>query len=128
MRVLFWSELFWPYLGGVEIPADRFVGAMQACGHELAVITSHAELCESSLGEPGACATGLRWARWMLLPSPEYVRLIDEDHHSRAALRYGVERALRYARRRLRGRRRSRLPIRPDESGGVAASQSGAKP
>jgi glycogen(starch) synthase len=44
MRVLLWSELFWPYLGGVEILAARFTRAMQARGHELAVITSHAEL------------------------------------------------------------------------------------
>jgi glycogen(starch) synthase len=44
MRVLLWSELFWPYLGGVEILASRFVRAMQARGHALAVITSHAEL------------------------------------------------------------------------------------
>jgi glycogen(starch) synthase len=44
MRVLFWSELFRPYLGGVEILATRFIQAMQARGHELAVITSHAEL------------------------------------------------------------------------------------
>jgi glycogen(starch) synthase len=44
MRVLLWSELFWPYLGGVEILAIKFVRAMQARGHEFAVITSHAEL------------------------------------------------------------------------------------
>ena len=44
MRILFWSELFWPYLGGVEILATRFIHAMRARGHEFAVITSHAEL------------------------------------------------------------------------------------
>jgi glycogen(starch) synthase len=44
MRVLFWSELFWPYLGGIEIQAARFIHAMQARGHQFAVVTSHAEL------------------------------------------------------------------------------------
>jgi glycogen synthase len=44
MRILFWSELFWPYLGGVELLAANFLTAMQARGHELAVITSHGHL------------------------------------------------------------------------------------
>jgi hypothetical protein len=47
----------------------------------------------------------LALARWLLIPSPGYVRLVSEDHGPRGVLRYCVERALRYARRRLRARR-----------------------
>lgn len=44
MRVLFWSELFFPYPGGIEIFAAKFLPAMHRRGIEFAVITSHAEL------------------------------------------------------------------------------------
>lgn len=44
MRVLFWSELFLPYPGGIEILAITFLRAMQGRGYEFAVITSHANL------------------------------------------------------------------------------------
>jgi glycogen synthase len=44
MRVLFWSELFWPHIGGIELLAARFVPAMHRRGHQLAVVTSHGEL------------------------------------------------------------------------------------
>lgn len=44
MRVLFWSELFSPYPGGIEIVAAKFLPAMQRRGYEFAVITSHAGL------------------------------------------------------------------------------------
>ena len=44
MRVLFWSELFLPYPGGIEILSGKFLPAMQRRGFEFAVITSHAEL------------------------------------------------------------------------------------
>ena len=44
MRVLFWSELFWPYLGGVEILAANVVSDMQKRGCEMLVLTSHAHL------------------------------------------------------------------------------------
>ena len=41
LRVLFWAELFAPYQGGIEQLAARHVSAMQGCGHELVVVTSH---------------------------------------------------------------------------------------
>lgn len=44
MKVLFWSELFWPYLGGVEILAATFLTAMHRRGVEFVVITSHGHL------------------------------------------------------------------------------------
>jgi glycosyltransferase involved in cell wall biosynthesis len=41
LSVLFWAELFAPYQGGIEQLAARHVSAMQGCGHELVVVTSH---------------------------------------------------------------------------------------
>jgi glycogen synthase len=39
MRILFWSETFWPRIGGVENLAARLLPALQSRGHEFAVIT-----------------------------------------------------------------------------------------
>jgi glycogen synthase len=43
-RVLFWSERFWPYVGGVEVLAMELLRALPAKGYEFAVITSHSDL------------------------------------------------------------------------------------
>lgn len=42
MRVLFWSELFWPYIGGAEIMGAALIRALRPRGVEFAVVTSHA--------------------------------------------------------------------------------------
>ena len=39
MRVLFWSETFWPRVGGVETLAARLLPALRSRGHEFIVIT-----------------------------------------------------------------------------------------
>src|SRR5262245_58029925 len=39
MRVLFWSETFWPRVGGVEHLATSLLPALSARGYEFAVIT-----------------------------------------------------------------------------------------
>lgn len=41
MRVLFWSELFWPHRGGVETLAAELVPALSQRGCEVTVVTSH---------------------------------------------------------------------------------------
>lgn len=41
MRVLFWSELFWPHVGGVEILAAQTVEGLISRGVDVAVVTSH---------------------------------------------------------------------------------------
>lgn len=41
MRVLYWSEMFWPYIGGVEVLATRLVQSLRERGHEVIVVTSH---------------------------------------------------------------------------------------
>jgi glycogen(starch) synthase len=42
-RVLFWSELFWPYIGGAELFAAGLLPGLRERGHELLVVTSQAE-------------------------------------------------------------------------------------
>lgn len=44
MKVLFYCEQFWPYLGGVERLGAQLVPDVQRGGYELTVITSHGEL------------------------------------------------------------------------------------
>jgi glycogen(starch) synthase len=46
MRILFWSETFWPVIGGVEVLAVRLLSALRERGHQFAVVTSY--------GAPGA--------------------------------------------------------------------------
>ncbi|CBE70056.1 MAG: glycosyltransferase family 4 protein [Candidatus Methylomirabilis oxygeniifera] len=41
MRVMYWSEKFWPYIGGVEVIATRLVQAFRTRGHEVIVVTAH---------------------------------------------------------------------------------------
>lgn len=40
MRILYWSPVFWPQIGGVEIIASRFIPAMQTRGHEFTVMAT----------------------------------------------------------------------------------------
>jgi glycosyltransferase involved in cell wall biosynthesis len=44
MRVICWTELFWPYIGGVEVITARLLPALKERGHELCVVTSHGSL------------------------------------------------------------------------------------
>ena len=44
MRVLYWTELFWPYIGGVEVLSARLLPALVERGHEVQVLTSHGSL------------------------------------------------------------------------------------
>jgi glycogen synthase len=41
MRVLFWSNLFWPYIGGAEHFGTRLVLALRKRGYEFIILTSH---------------------------------------------------------------------------------------
>jgi len=34
MRVLFWSEQFWPNIGGIEVWGARLLGALQQRGND----------------------------------------------------------------------------------------------
>lgn len=44
MRVLYWTQHFWPHVGGVEVQGTQFLPAMRHRGHEFVVVTSHGEL------------------------------------------------------------------------------------
>jgi glycogen(starch) synthase len=41
MRVLYWSSLFWPYIGGVENFGAKLLPALSQRGYEILVMTSH---------------------------------------------------------------------------------------
>jgi glycogen(starch) synthase len=44
MKVIFWSELFWPHIGGVEILTQQLIKALKKFGHNIIVITSATSL------------------------------------------------------------------------------------
>ena len=39
MRIMLWQELFWPYIGGIEILSTRLICALRERGHEVVVVT-----------------------------------------------------------------------------------------
>ena len=43
MRILYWTELFWPYIGGLEVFSTRLLTELRARGHEVLVVTSHTD-------------------------------------------------------------------------------------
>lgn len=43
MRILWWSERFWPFVGGIETLGYELLPALQAMGHEVEVVTSHSD-------------------------------------------------------------------------------------
>jgi glycosyltransferase involved in cell wall biosynthesis len=43
MKILFWTELFWPYIGGVEVLSMQLIAALQKCGHQFLVLATHGE-------------------------------------------------------------------------------------
>ena len=39
MRILLWQELFWPYIGGIEVLSTKLLCALRERGHEMIVVT-----------------------------------------------------------------------------------------
>lgn len=44
MRVLYWTERFWPHIGGIEILSLQLLSGLRDLGYEFAVVTSHSGL------------------------------------------------------------------------------------
>ncbi|HJU65348.1 MAG TPA: glycosyltransferase family 4 protein [Gemmatimonadaceae bacterium] len=44
MRVMYWSQLYAPYIGGVEVLSAKLLAGLRERGHELVVVTSHGYL------------------------------------------------------------------------------------
>ncbi len=44
MRLLFWTAVYWPHIGGVEVFSSKLLAALRGRGHEVAVVTSHGSL------------------------------------------------------------------------------------
>ena len=43
MRVLFWSPVFWPKIGGVEVHAAKLLPSLQSLGYEYLVVTTKSD-------------------------------------------------------------------------------------
>src|SRR5262245_57521429 len=41
MRILYWSELFWPYIGGPEVFARNLLPALRDRGYKITILSSH---------------------------------------------------------------------------------------
>jgi hypothetical protein len=50
-RVLFWTDAFWPQIGGVEVLSASFLPALQERGHAFAVVASQATGTARDTGE-----------------------------------------------------------------------------
>ncbi len=44
MKILYWTESFWPTIGGIEVFSAQFIPAMQKRGFEMSVVTDHRNL------------------------------------------------------------------------------------
>jgi glycogen(starch) synthase len=66
VRVLFWSETFWPRIGGVERLAAGLLPALRDHGHEFAVVTW---VDDGAAGE--CCFEGIRIHRFPFFSNPE---------------------------------------------------------
>ncbi len=44
MRILLWSELFWPYMGGSQVFALNLIQGLRKCGHNFIVVTRQDDL------------------------------------------------------------------------------------
>ena len=43
MKILFWTELFWPYIGGVEVLSMQLIQTLQKRGHQFLVLATHGD-------------------------------------------------------------------------------------
>jgi glycogen(starch) synthase len=44
MKILYWTESFWPTIGGIEVLSAQFIPALQKRGFEITVVTDHRSL------------------------------------------------------------------------------------
>lgn len=75
-RILFWSERFWPTIGGVGLAAGRILPALRARGYEFTVVTlkENADLPEEDEFQGIRVC---RWPFWAALNSGNITQFID---------------------------------------------------
>ena len=81
MRVLFWSELFWPYMGGAQFFALKLLLGLRERGHEFIVVTRQDD---PNLPQE-ACFKGFPIYRF-----PFYTALADGNVHQLLTIRRQV--------------------------------------
>src|SRR5919106_1811355 len=81
MRVLFWSELFWPYMGGTQFSAIKLLLGLRDCGHEFIVVTRQDDL---SLPKEA------RFKGFPIYRFPFYTGLTEGNVHQLLAIRQQI--------------------------------------
>ena len=87
MRVLFWTEGFWPQIGGLEVLSARLLQGLQARGHEFVVVTASVTATADAGDAP---YLGIPVHRY-----PFHRALQDRDLPRIAAIRRQIERLKR---------------------------------
>jgi len=64
MRILFWSELFWPHIGGAEVFSANLLQSLRERGHEFLVVTRQ----DSPDLSAEDCYKGIRISRFPFWP------------------------------------------------------------
>ena len=80
MRVLFWSELFWPHIGGAEIGGLQLISGLRKRGHTFSVVTRQDDSSESTHQEYQSTPI-VRFPFWKSLAArkPEQLLKIRRD-------------------------------------------------
>jgi glycogen(starch) synthase len=76
MRILYWTGLFWPYLGGVEVLSARLLPVLVAGGHEIVVVTAQDDERLPPRDEYAGVAIH-RFPFWQALSSRDVVRVSE---------------------------------------------------
>jgi glycosyltransferase involved in cell wall biosynthesis len=76
MRILYWSDPFWPNVGGIEIRAARLVRALRERGHHVVVVAAHLGLDLPDLVWFGDVPVH-RFAFWNALGPRDLQRIAD---------------------------------------------------
>jgi glycogen(starch) synthase len=79
VRILFWSESFWPSIGGISVLAARFLPALRARGHDVLVLTSQNDARLPQVGDFEGTAVR-RFPFWSTLDGRDPTRLIELGH------------------------------------------------
>jgi hypothetical protein len=125
MRVLFWSGLFWPYIGGPEVLAADLLPALPQRGYQLAVVTSHDSLdLPDETAYRRIYAAELAAASVALLAEPARMAEMGRTARRRAETLFAWDHDALYA--RLAVARRAAIRMPGPEGGPAISPKAGA--
>lgn len=92
MRILFWSEGFWPLIGGAEVLGGRVVRALRERGHRCMVVTQHMAGCADHEDYCGIPVRRVRYMQALLSNDPgQIARCRNEILQIRRTFRADVD-------------------------------------